>query len=62
MARNRHDAKTLTANGVRRGLHERAELLLLGLTSTLGLLWAIVLVTRFDESLSGFGQSFWLMR
>jgi hypothetical protein len=62
MARNRHDAKALTANGVRRGLHEHAELILLSLTSVLGLLWAIVLVTRFHAPLSGFGQSLWLMR
>ena len=62
MARTRHDAKAPTTNGVRRGAHEYGEVILLSLTSVLGLLWAIVLVTHFHAPLSGFGQSLWLMR
>ncbi|MCJ2082192.1 hypothetical protein [Methylobacterium sp. J-090] len=62
MARNPHDAKPPTATGARRGAHEFGEVILLGLTSVLGLLWAIVLVTHFHAPLSGFGQSLWLMR
>ncbi|SFG48143.1 hypothetical protein [Methylobacterium gossipiicola] len=62
MARNRHDAKSLVATDAQRGLNERAELILVGLTSLLGLLWAIVLVTRFHAPLSGVGQSLWLLR
>ncbi|GJD30086.1 hypothetical protein PMNALOAF_1330 [Methylobacterium adhaesivum] len=62
MARNGHETSPLTARNARNRLHERAEIILLGLTSVLGLLWAIVLVTRFHVPLSGFGQSLWLMR
>ncbi len=62
MARNPHDMKALTATGTRRGAHEFGEAILVGLTSVLALLWAIVLVTHFHAPLSGFGQSLWLMR
>ncbi|KQU35228.1 hypothetical protein ASG63_00910 [Methylobacterium sp. Leaf94] len=43
-------------------LRESGEVILVALTTILGLLWAIVLVTHFHEPLSGIGQSLWLTR
>lgn len=46
----------------RRSIQDFGEVILLGLVTLLGLLWSIVLVTHFHRTLSGFGQSLWLMR
>ena len=46
----------------RGGIREAGGVVLLTLTTLLGLLWAIVLVTHFHGTLSGVGQSLWLTR
>jgi hypothetical protein len=43
-------------------LRDSGEVILVALTTLLGMLWAIVLVTHFHEPLSGIGQSLWLTR
>ncbi|MGU3359343.1 hypothetical protein ACLBWX_03310 [Methylobacterium sp. M6A4_1b] len=43
-------------------LRDSGEVILVALTTLLGMLWAIVLVTHFNGTLSGVGQSLWLTR
>ncbi|KQP94344.1 MULTISPECIES: hypothetical protein [unclassified Methylobacterium] len=66
MANRAHDpvSPSMSSSVARRflRLHESGEVILLGLTTLLGTLWAIVLVTHFHEPMSRFGQALWVMR
>ncbi|NEU13750.1 hypothetical protein G3T14_16655 [Methylobacterium sp. BTF04] len=67
MADDRRATRTASETGPseiapRRRAKDFGEVILLGLTTLLGVLWSIVLVTHFHGPLSGFGQSLWLMR
>ena len=58
----RPESRSEGAEGRRAGIGDAGGILLLMLTTLLGLLWAIVLVTHFHAPLSSVGQSLWLTR
>jgi hypothetical protein len=62
MARQRGETQSPRAAHRFLRLRDSGEVILVALSTILGMLWAIVLVTHFHASLSGIGQSFWLTR
>jgi hypothetical protein len=62
MARQRIETQSPRAAQRFLRLRDSGEVILVALTTILGMLWAIVLVTHFHEGLSGVGQSLWLTR
>ncbi|KQP31721.1 hypothetical protein ASF49_09780 [Methylobacterium sp. Leaf104] len=62
MAEPRSETRSPAPAGRFPRLRDSGEVILVALSTLLGMLWAIVLVTHFNGTLSSVGQWLWLTR